>query len=185
MESLKFNIIRIFVFLCYYVAISYGFVAWKYRTFLKVSKGLRPLLTFAHVFIALSNIVAFFVFIMLDRHTPISTALSWLGLAIAIAGAVLLIWSGSILGLATFIPSADGKLITTGPYRITTHPMYLGGVIGGFGLAIWSASLLGLVYALVILLTLMIIAREEERELLERFGSAYLNYKKQTLIPFA
>jgi len=181
---ISLNIIRLFVFLCYYVAISYGFVAWKYRAYFKVSEGLRPLLVAAHIFIALSNIVAFFVFILLDQQAPVSTVLPWLGLAIAAAGAVLLVWAGSILKLATFIPSPNGRPVATGPYKITTHPMYLGGVISGFGLVIWSASSLGLVYVLVILLTLMIIAREEEKDLLERFGNAYLDYKKQTVIPF-
>jgi len=176
------NIIRIFVLLSFYVAASYAVVAWKYRVFSKVSTALKPFLVFTHIFIAISNIVAFLLFILLDRHTPISVIVSLAGLAIAATGALLLIWAILMLKIATFIQPTNGELITTGPYRITTHPMYLGGVIAGFGLAIWSASMLGLTYALIIALTLVIISREEEKNLVERFGDAYLKYKKETFL---
>lgn len=176
------NIIRIFVLLSFYVVISYAIVAWKYRVFSKVSTTLRPFLVFTHVFIATSNIIAFLLFILLDRHTPISIIVSLAGLAIAATGALLLIWAILTLKTATFIQPTDGELITIGPYRITAHPMYLGGVIAGFGLAIWGVSLLGLTYTLVIALALIIISREEEKNLVERFGDAYLRYKRGTLL---
>ncbi|MBE0448781.1 MAG: isoprenylcysteine carboxylmethyltransferase family protein, partial [Actinobacteria bacterium] len=148
---------------------------------IKIAHVLRPLLVFAHIFVAISNIIAFFVFIMIDRHIPISPLLSWAGLAIAIAGAAFLAWGIATLKIATFILPTNGKLIVVGPYRVTSHPMYFGGVIAGFGLATWGASMLGLVYALVIALTLIVISREEEKNLIERFGNAYLEYKKKTL----
>ncbi|HZD60822.1 MAG TPA: isoprenylcysteine carboxylmethyltransferase family protein [Anaerolineae bacterium] len=176
------NIIRVFATLCFYVVASYGFVAWKYRVFLKIAHTFRPLLVSAHVFVVISNIVAFFVFVMVDRHASILPPLSWAGLAIAIAGAAFLAWGIATLKIATFSSPTNGELVATGPYSITGHPMYVGGVIGGFGLATWSASMLGLIYALVIALTLIIISREEEKDLIERFGSAYSEYKKKTLM---
>lgn len=174
--------LRVFVSLCFYVVVSYGFVAWKYRVYLRVAKTWRPVLVFAHVFVAVSNIIAFLVFMLIDRHPPTVPFLSWLGLLVAGGGALFLMWGGLKLRIATFVPPTDGEITTTGPFRITTHPMYLGGVVAGLGLSLWSASMLGLVYTLVIALTLIIISKEEEKDLLERFGKAYLEYRERTII---
>ena len=174
--------LRVFVSLCFYVVFSYGFVAWKYRVYQRVARGWRPVLVYAHIFAAASNIVVFPLFLLIDRHPPITPLLSWLGLLIAAGGALFLMWAGFTLRIATFVPPTAGEITTTGPFRITTHPMYLGGVVVGFGLSMWSASMLGLVYALVIALTLIVVSKEEEKNLAERFGQAYLDYKEQTLI---
>ena len=174
--------LRIFVSLCFYIVVSYGFVAWKYRVYLRVAKDWRPVLVYAHMFAAASNVVAFPLFMLIDRHQPVTPFLSWFGLLIAAGGALFLMWAGLTLRIATFVPPTAGEITTTGPFRITTHPMYLGGVVGGFGLSMWSASMLGLVYALVIALTLIIVATEEEKNLVEHFGKEYLEYKEHTFI---
>ncbi|MBS3909418.1 MAG: isoprenylcysteine carboxylmethyltransferase family protein [Actinobacteria bacterium] len=174
--------LRIFVSLCFYVVVSYGFVAWKYRVYRRVAKVWRPVLVYAHIFAAASNVVAFPLFMLIDRHQPVTPFLSWFGLLIAVGGALFLIWAGLTLRIATFVPPTAGEITTTGPFRITTHPMYLGGVVVGFGLSMWSASMLGLVYALVVALTLMVVSKEEEKSLVERFGQAYLEYKERAVI---
>ncbi|MDI6816990.1 MAG: isoprenylcysteine carboxylmethyltransferase family protein [Actinomycetota bacterium] len=174
--------LRVFVSLCFYVVVSYGFVAWKYRVYQRVAKGWRPVLVYAHIFAATSNIVAFPLFLLIDRHPPVTPFLSWLGLLMAAGGTLFLLWAGLTLKIATFVPPTTGEITTTGPFHVTTHPMYLGGVVVGFGLSMWSASMLGLVYALVIALTLVVVSREEEKNLVERFGKAYLDYKEHTVI---
>lgn len=174
------HIVRFFVLGCFYVAISYTFVAWKYAAYFKVPEALRPLLVFMHFFVVVSNIVGFIAFILLDMRKPPTAAISWTGLAIAILGVALLLWSIFTLGAATFIPPPNGKLITTGPFKITAHPIYFGGAMAAFGLAVWSASLLALAYALVITLMLIIVSQVEEKGLVEEFGNSYLNYKERT-----
>lgn len=176
------NIIRLFAFLCFYAAISYGIIAWKYLIFFKITKTLRPLLVFTHLFIVISNIIGFLTFVLVDGHVPLSIPLSLVGLLVAITGSGFLIWAILKLRIATFIPPTNRQLITNGPYRVTSHPMYFGGVVAGFGLALWHASTLSLVYALVIMLSLIIISKEEEKDLIGRFGSDYLEYKKITLL---
>jgi protein-S-isoprenylcysteine O-methyltransferase Ste14 len=91
------------------------------------------------------------------------------------------------IGRGTPIPLiATKKLIVKGPYTYCRNPMTLGTTIFYMGVAIWlgslSAGVLGLVYPVGIIIYIKLI---EEKELEERFGSEYLEYKKRTpfLIP--
>ena len=91
------------------------------------------------------------------------------------------------LGRGTPIPMmATQRLVIQGPYAYCRNPMTLGTAIFYLGVAIWLGSFsavgLGLVYPVGILIYIKLI---EEKELEERFGSEYLEYKKSTpfLIP--
>ena len=91
------------------------------------------------------------------------------------------------LGKGTPIPlMATQKLIVKGPYTYCRNPMTLGTAIFYLGVAIWLGSIsaigLGLIYPAGILIYIKLI---EERELEERFGFEYLEYKMKTpfLIP--
>lgn len=71
------------------------------------------------------------------------------------------------------------SLITTGVYRISRNPMYLGLVLVVLGIAVTTGSLtpLAVVPVLALLLDRNFIVAEE-RMLEERFGAAWLEYKK-------
>jgi protein-S-isoprenylcysteine O-methyltransferase Ste14 len=91
------------------------------------------------------------------------------------------------IGKGTPIPlMATQKLVTKEPYTYCRNPMTLGTALFYLGVAIWLGSFsaigLGLVYPVGILTYIKLI---EEKELEERFGSEYLEYKKRTpfLIP--
>ncbi len=91
------------------------------------------------------------------------------------------------IGKGTPIPlMATQKLIVKGPYIYCRNPMTLGTDLFYVGIAIWLGSLsavgLGLVYPVGILIYIKLI---EEKELEKRFGSEYLEYRKNTpfLIP--
>jgi protein-S-isoprenylcysteine O-methyltransferase Ste14 len=91
------------------------------------------------------------------------------------------------LGKGTPIPlMATQKLVITGPYTYCRNPMTLGTTVFYLGVAIWigspSAFGLGLIYPVGILIYIKL---AEEKELEERFGSEYLDYKRRTpfLIP--
>ena len=90
-------------------------------------------------------------------------------------------------GKGTPIPlMATQKLIVKGPYTYCRNPMTLGTGIFYLGVAIWLGSIaavgLGLIYPVGILIYIKLI---EERELEERFGFEYLEYKMSTpfLVP--
>ena len=90
-------------------------------------------------------------------------------------------------GKGTPIPlMATQKLIVQRPYHYCRNPMTFGTAIFYVGVAIWlgsiSAVALGLVYPVGILVYIKLI---EEKELQERFGYEYSEYKRRTpfLIP--
>ena len=112
------------------------------------------------------------------------------GLLFIIVGWLFANWTVRVqflLGRGTPIPMmATQRLVIQGPYTYCRNPMTLGTAIFYLGVAIWLGSFsavgLGLVYPVGILIYIKLI---EEKELEERFGSEYLEYKKSTpfLIP--
>jgi protein-S-isoprenylcysteine O-methyltransferase Ste14 len=110
------------------------------------------------------------------------------GLAVGLAGAVLLVWASVLLGRLMIHEAAvreDHALIERGPYRFVRHPVYAGylALLLGSGVAslnvclclVWPVSLLGIV----------IQASSEEQLLRERFGQEYERYVQRTgrLVP--
>jgi len=91
------------------------------------------------------------------------------------------------LGEGTPIPvMATQKLVVKRPYTYCRNPMTLGATVFYLGVAIWLGSFsaigLALIYPIGISIYIKMI---EEKELEERFGSEYLEYKQKTpfLIP--
>jgi protein-S-isoprenylcysteine O-methyltransferase Ste14 len=76
---------------------------------------------------------------------------------------------------------APTKLVTTGPYRVTRNPGYLGMTLAYVGVVVLAGALWPLVLLPVVLLIVDrgVIAREE-RYLDRRFGQDYSDYKRQT-----
>lgn len=76
-------------------------------------------------------------------------------------------------------PVEDGKLITTGAFRISRHPIYTALLFSGFGYALYNLSL----YQMLItgfLLLLFYYKSEYEETLLMRKFPEYNTYKKST-----
>jgi protein-S-isoprenylcysteine O-methyltransferase Ste14 len=106
-----------------------------------------------------------------------------LGVALIASGLGLMLW-----GITTFTrartavyPNSPARqLVTSGPYRFTRNPMYLGLTAAYFGLALavnsaWPLVLLPLVLGL---LTTLVIEREE-RYLAGAFEQAYDGYRQR------
>ncbi len=71
-------------------------------------------------------------------------------------------------------------LVTTGPYRITRNPIYIGFVLVYFGLSIVLTSVWVLLLLFPVLVVLQRGVVEKEEAYLERkFGDAYLAYKER------
>lgn len=112
------------------------------------------------------------------------------GVLMVLGGIFLVGWSIHIqyaLGKGTPSPkAATQKLITTGPYAYTRNPMTLGAFFLYFGIAVWMGSgVVSLLVLFIITALLTFIYQHETREMAERFGTDYLDYRKQTpfLIP--
>jgi protein-S-isoprenylcysteine O-methyltransferase Ste14 len=69
-------------------------------------------------------------------------------------------------------------LITTGVYRISRHPMYLGFVLILLGAAVLAGSAMPLLVVVVFFVFMdSIFVRFEETKLAQTFGDAWLDYK--------
>jgi len=74
----------------------------------------------------------------------------------------------------------QGSLVTTGPYRYSRNPLYLGGnVFCFFGAALLLGSPAALIITALQLPLVNLMIRREERQLEEQFGEEFRAYKKQ------
>ena len=106
------------------------------------------------------------------------------GSLLALAGAALVVICHGELGAAwSFAPKADPStgLITSGPYRLVRHPIYLGLTLLALGQAVafgcWPALFIAL---LGVVPTLAWRARVEEKLLSRIFGESYEVYRQRT-----
>ena len=71
------------------------------------------------------------------------------------------------------------KLITSGPYRFSRNPLYLGGNVFIFlGAVLVLGSPIGLLLTAINIGIVDIMIRREERQLEQAFGDDWLRYKK-------
>lgn len=121
---------------------------------------------------------------------PQALLLAASGSLLSVAGAFLVRRSRAELGSAwSLVADADQRtgLVTTGPYEIVRHPIYLGLVLLAMGQAIAFGSWPGLAIVLVgVVPTLAWRARVEERVLRHTFGEPYGEYQGRTrsMIPY-
>ena len=103
---------------------------------------------------------------------------TWMaGLIIAGAGEALRIWAAGHL-------EKSREVTSSGPYRYTRHPLYLGSTLIGIGVAVASASLaVAAIIGIYIGLTLSAARRSEEAHLREKFGDAYDAYAERRAQP--
>ena len=93
------------------------------------------------------------------------------GAGIAVAGEAIRIWAAGHL-------EKSREVTTSGPYRFTRHPLYLGSAIMTLGFVVAAHSLAVAVLASVYLaITYSSAIRREEAFLTARFGAAYPDYK--------
>ena len=109
---------------------------------------------------------------------------SWLGVALFVAG----LWV-SISGNREFVHSGTNvnpyrpalKLVTSGPYRFTRNPMYLGMVIAFAGIVLAFSLEMGIVVLVLFVLVLHYgVVVREERYLTRKFGTPYEEFLKRT-----
>ena len=106
------------------------------------------------------------------------------GSFLALAGAALVVFCHAELGAAwSFAPKADRStgLITTGPYRLVRHPIYVGLALLAVGEALAFGNWPALFIALSgIVPTLAWRAHTEEKLLSRTFGESYKVYRQRT-----
>lgn len=123
----------------------------------------------------------------LDRHAPLWAPewplLGLVGRGVTAVGAIMVLWPvAQFLAARTgIVPFTEARvLLTSGLYRFTRNPMYLGIALMQLG----GGLVLGSLGALLPLPLLMLILQKrfiegEERFLEDTFGDAYLAYRRR------
>jgi protein-S-isoprenylcysteine O-methyltransferase Ste14 len=98
---------------------------------------------------------------------------SWYaGLAVAIVGEAIRVWAAGHL-------EKSREVTTSGPYRWTRHPLYVGSSILTLGVVIAARSYwLAAIAAVYLVVTLTAAIRREEAFLRQTFGDAYDRYAR-------
>jgi protein-S-isoprenylcysteine O-methyltransferase Ste14 len=122
----------------------------------------------------------------LDRIEP-GAATILIGGILMVVGFFFAFWSISKQldqGRGTPLPMMPTQeLITSGPFRYCRNPMTLGTILAYLGMTIAAATEVGVVIMLALgLLLITYLKKVEDKELTERFGEQYLEYKQR--VPF-
>jgi protein-S-isoprenylcysteine O-methyltransferase Ste14 len=93
------------------------------------------------------------------------------GAIVAIVGEAIRVWAAGHL--------EKGREVTSsGPYRWSGHPLYIGSSVMGVGLAIGASRLeVTLIVAVYLVVTLLAAIRTEEAHLASAFGDEYARYR--------
>jgi protein-S-isoprenylcysteine O-methyltransferase Ste14 len=123
------------------------------------------------------------------RFVPDTTAAKVIGVVITFLGLGFAVWARVHLGKywsGNVTIKVEHKLIRTGPYKWVRNPIYTGIIIAVVGSVIADGQILALLSIVCIVIGFLIKIRMEEKFLLEEFGEAFIQYKKEvkSLIPF-
>ena len=102
------------------------------------------------------------------------------GIAIALPSFLLLAIARMQLGRAFSLRAKAVKLVTTGLYSRIRNPIYIFGALMILGMIIWTGQPWLLLFFAVHIPVQIHRSRKEERVLAEKFGAAYLDYKKKS-----
>ena len=152
--------------------------------------GSSPARLYSPVFLVVSSVISIAICVLLWR--PIAITLpTWvqfvtlvLGTVFYFGGIVLVLWGRQVLGKYHNLSTtqgvqlfADHKLLTSGPYAVVRHPMYL-----GFFLAVFGGLLLYQTWTMVLFVLCSPVfvrrARREEEVLVLEFGDEYEAYRQ-------
>jgi protein-S-isoprenylcysteine O-methyltransferase Ste14 len=133
-------------------------------------------------FLALPGVVAFAIPLAIglnQRHSIPLRPLSW---PILVAGVSVLAWcviEFYIAGRGTLAPWAPpNRLVSSGPYRFSRNPMYVGVALILISWAVLFSSLILTVYAAIVLLAFHIrVIAGEEPSLARTFGADWQSYR--------
>ena len=131
------------------------------------------LVVFLIVWIADSFVFKYSTFLTqyVSNHIRVPIAL----IVLVISG--LLAWTG--LKIVFRETREEPQVITIGVFSIVRHPIYLSSILLYLGFILLSLSLLSALVWILIIVFYYMISRYEEKLLIQRFGSAYEEYKKK------
>lgn len=165
------------------------YVDWSRREYREPTRIAATLLA-APVFLGLLPVLVGRLGSQIDRWLgvpplPLTAPGRVVGAVLTAAGFSLGFWSVETQldrGRGTPLPvMPTQELLTVGPFRYCRNPMTLGAITAYLGIAIVARSVTGLTLVAVLGSGALAYLRLlEERELTDRFGDAYLAYRRET-----
>ena len=132
------------------------------------------------IWFLLFSIIAFLVHWLWPLSFDLPIPLKMISIAIMVSGVVLAAWARATFRSydTSANPFAEADcLVTTGPYRYSRNPMYMGMLLVLIGLGFWLQSLTAL---MVMPLFVYVINHchivPEEQRLMKRFGKSFNDY---------
>jgi protein-S-isoprenylcysteine O-methyltransferase Ste14 len=123
---------------------------------------------------------------LLAYRIALPAAANALGVLLFVLGAGLQVWTiilltmQGIMGMPEVTRAVPGRLVTAGPFGVLRHPTYLSHTLMLAGLFLWTeAAALSAVAVIDALVVNTMVIPLEERELLERFGKEYEEYRRK------
>ena len=71
------------------------------------------------------------------------------------------------------------KVVKNGTYAIIRHPQYLGGILFTISISLWNPVWFNLILSVIIIILTYQWTYAEDKNLIEKFGKDYENYKKK------
>jgi len=126
-------------------------------------------------------------FTLLTPKIPIPTPVSLsIGIAILTIFFIMRIAGQKEIGVSLGLKGKSG-LVTSGIYRRMRHPLYVSNMLLVMGLALLFKSIYAFLFSIIYSLFFLPIIYFEERDLLEKYGEEYQEYKRKVprmLIPW-
>ncbi|MEW6607059.1 MAG: methyltransferase [bacterium] len=122
---------------------------------------------------------------------PLPTWVRIVGFILAAWGLILSFWAQWLIGFKTAIlitrifnkwTIKNQRVIKTGPYALFPHPIFIGEWLIIFGCLLLTLETALLYLLLAAFLVDIFAARGEEKDLKERFGKEYQDYRSQILL---
>ncbi len=133
-------------------------------------------------------ILAFVIYLNKDlllRYTiELPIYLNTIGIIFFTIGTCLHIWTGKLLGLLGLVGIPElslkaSKFVATGPFSIIRHPTYLAHTLMFAGIFLFTEIItIGILTLFDFLIVNLVMIPLEEKELLNRFGNIYKEYKR-------
>ncbi len=99
------------------------------------------------------------------------------GIPLALIGALLVSWGVATLG-ARNSSGLKGGFVSSGPYRFTRNPQYLGDMILFVGLSVIANSLYLWITHVLLIIVFAVVPLAEETWLEDQYGEPYIKYKR-------
>jgi protein-S-isoprenylcysteine O-methyltransferase Ste14 len=114
---------------------------------------------------------------------PFPSWLRWIGIIIGLFSLVIYVWSRLTIGKqwSSALRVRDRHLlVTTGPYSLVRHPIYLALILFMTSITLVAANWLLAVFLIISTTDLVLRIPKEERMMIEVFGKEYLTYMQCT-----